>query len=165
MTTVHIVFGEQGAGKTTYAHKLANQEKAVCFSIDDWMATLYEADLPKPLDFAWIMERVQRCEHLIWLTAVDIAHNGGNVILDLGFMKQQDRTRFIYLAQEQQLLVRTHFVTAPHDLRRNRVLLRNKSKTDTFSFEVTPEMFDFMEHQFEPPTNTELSNSIVIRSK
>ena len=164
MATIHIVFGGQGAGKTTYSRKLAEDEKATRFSIDDWMGELYGADLPKPLDFSWVMERVQRCEHRIWLTAADVAQNGGNVILDLGFMKRKDRARFVTLAEDKDLLVQTHFVTALRDVRRKRVLSRNETKGETFSFEVTPEMFDFMEKQFEPPTDDELSKATVFSS-
>lgn len=164
MPTIHLVFGQQGAGKTTYARQLALRKKGTRFSIDDWMHELYGADLPKPLNFSWIMERVQRCEQRIWLTALDIAQNGGNVVLDLGFMKVADRSKFVSLAEAEGLPIERHFVTAPHDVRRNRVALRNENKTETFSFEVTPAMFDFMEKQFEPPTDSELSKTTVSRS-
>lgn len=165
MATVHIVFGQQGAGKTTYSRTLADQEQGVRFSIDDWMGELYGPDLPNPINIAWIMERVQRCERRIWAVASDVAQRGGNVVLDLGFMKVADRSRLVALAQAKSLSVRTHFVTAPLEIRRNRVLSRNVSKGDSFSFEVTPAMFDFMETQFQVPTESELSTSVVFNSQ
>ena len=165
MATIHIVFGKQGAGKTTYARDLATSENATRFSIDDWMGELYGADLPKPMNFAWVMERVRRCEQRIWLTAADVTRNGGNVVLDLGFMKRADRARFVTLAEGEGLSVQKHFVTAPHDVRRKRVLSRNETKGETFSFEVTPGMFDFMEKQFEPPTEDELTESVMYSSQ
>jgi predicted kinase len=165
MATVHIVFGQQGAGKTTYSRTLADQEQGVRFSIDDWMGELYGPDLPNPMSAPWIMERVQRCERIIWAVASDVVQRGGNVILDLGFMKVSDRFRFIEQANAKNLSVRTHFVTAPLEIRRNRVLSRNVSKDDTFSFEVTPAMFDFMEVQFEAPTDSELSTCIVFSAQ
>lgn len=165
MSTIHIVYGEQGAGKTTYALQLASKEQGTGFSIDEWMGELFGPDLSQPLDFAWIMERVKRCEQRIWKTAAAIAKNGNNIILDLGFMKANDRARFSLLAKEQDLAVQLHFVTAPQHLRRHRVSSRNASKNETFSFEVTPQMFDFMETQFEPPSNKELSKSIIYSSE
>jgi predicted kinase len=165
MATVHIVFGQQGAGKTTYSRTLADQEQGVRFSIDDWMGELYGPDLPNPMSAPWIMERVQRCERIVWAVASDVVQRGGNVILDLGFMKVSDRFRFIEQANAKNLSVRTHFVTAPLEIRRNRVLSRNVSKDDTFSFEVTPAMFDFMEVQFEAPTDSELSTCIVFSAQ
>ncbi len=165
MATVHIVFGQQGAGKTTYSRKLADEEQGTRFSIDDWMGELYGPDLPKPMSFPWIMERVQRCERRIWAVASDVAQRGGSVILDLGFMKVDDRSRFVALAQAKNLPVRTHFVTAPLEVRRDRVLARNLRKGDTFSFEVTPDMFDFMETQFQAPTDKEAEACIVFDSQ
>lgn len=162
MATVHLVFGAQGAGKTSYSRQLAEQSKGTRFSIDDWMGELYGPDLPNPMSFPWIMERVGRCHRRIWSVASDVSQGGGNVVLDLGFMKVADRTRFLALADAKALSVQMHFVTAPHDLRRNRVMSRNVNKGDTFSFEVTPAMFDFMEGYFEPPTREELSACIVV---
>jgi predicted kinase len=159
--TAHIVFGPQGAGKSTYARELAVEVRAVIFSIDDWMHELYGPDLPKPLDFGWIMERVGRCEKRIWNTALEVARTGGNVVLDLGFMKIDSRTEFANLAESCSLPSQLHFVDAPHDVRRKRVLARNTEKGETFSFEVTPGMFDFMEKQFERPTEAELSKAVV----
>ena len=58
IATVHIVFGSQGAGKTTYARQLASETKGTRFSIDEWMGELFGPDLPKPMSLPWIMERV-----------------------------------------------------------------------------------------------------------
>jgi predicted kinase len=164
LATVHIVFGPQGAGKTTYSRTLAQESNATRFSIDEWMGELFGPDLARPIDFAWVMERVQRCERRIWATASEIAALGGTVVLDLGFMKVADRLRFVSLAQNAGVPTQLHFVSASHDVRRNRVVARNNSKGDTFAFEVTPAMFDFMEKHFEPPTEAERSRAIVFSS-
>jgi predicted kinase len=158
---LHLVFGPQGAGKSTYSRSLAKQLNGTVFSIDEWMARLYGPDLPKPLNFIWIMERVKRCEIQIWITAREVAKNGGNVVLDLGFMKVRTRAEFSALAKQAGIPINSHFVTAPHAVRRNRVLSRNTEKGETFSFEVTPAMFDFMEKEFEAPGEAELARSTV----
>lgn len=165
MGKVHIVFGPQGAGKSTYSRRLANDVRAVQFSIDDWMNELYGPDLPKPLNFAWILERVRRCEERIWATASKVALVGGNVVLDLGFMKVASRTKFVELAQACTLPSQLHFIDSPHDVRRGRVLSRNSEKGETFSFEVSPDMFDFMETQFQRPTDAELATALVSTSE
>jgi predicted kinase len=158
MATIHMVFGPQGAGKSTYARQLAERVAGVRFSIDDWMGHLYGPDLPKPMDIAWIMQRVHRCEQRIWATAADVAARGSDVVLDLGFMKEANRTEFLSLAASNGLPTQLHLVDAPCDIRRRRVLARNQHKGETFSFEVTPAMFDFMEQQFEPATAVELES-------
>lgn len=161
MGDIHIVFGPQGAGKSTYARTLATSQNGIRFSIDDWMAQLYGPDLPNPLNFGWIMERVKRCERQIWATTQEIAKNGGKVVLDLGFMKEKNRAEFSNLTEKAGLASNLHYLIAPHDVRRRRVLARNSEKGKTFAFEVTPMMFDFMEKEFEAPGEAELANATV----
>lgn len=38
---VHLLCGLPGAGKTTYAARLAAENSAVRFSLDEWMLRLY----------------------------------------------------------------------------------------------------------------------------
>ncbi len=165
MADIHLVFGEQGAGKTTYARQLADQADAVHFSIDDWMGELYAPDLPQPLNLGWVMERVQRCESRIWATASQAVQRGTSVVLDLGLIKAGDRARFVSRASEMGSAVQRHFVTAPLEVRRQRVVARNVDKGVTYAFEVKPGMFDFMERQFEAPANDELVDCVVFDSR
>jgi predicted kinase len=161
---VHLVFGPQGAGKSTYARELATRVGGVRLSIDEWMGDLFGPDLTRPLNFAWIMARVQRCEQRIWVTASAIAVAGGSVVLDLGFMKVASRTAFRSRAEAAGLSVQLYVVSAPHELRRRRVLTRNTDQGATFSFEVTPTMFDVMEREFEPPTAEELAVATAVET-
>ncbi len=162
MSTLHLVFGPQGAGKSTEARRLAAALGAVRMSIDDWMAGLFGPDLPLPLDLGWVMERVRRCEQRIGTLAVDIARAGTPVVLDLGFMRVDDRRRFAALAHSAGLACQLHHVDAPLALRRQRVATRNLERSDTFAFEVTPAMFDAMEGRFEPPTAEELATARIV---
>lgn len=164
MGSIYIVFGPQGAGKSTYARQLARDVGGVRFSIDDWMARLYGADMPSPPDLAWVMERVGRCEAQIWATAADVAASGGRAVLDLGFMKAAQRAAFAARARELGLPVSLHFVDAAPEVRRGRVLERNAQRGETFAFEVTPAMFEFMERQFERPTDEELAIATMVRT-
>ena len=162
MNKVHLVFGPQGAGKSTYSKKLAAQLNGVHMSIDEWMWEMYGKDLPKPMNLNWVMERVERCEQRIWALTKQISICGGTVILDLGFMKVKNRELFISLAAENNMMLQLHYVNAPAETRRKRVLDRNNKKGETFIFEVTPELFDFMEKEFENATEPELKKAIII---
>lgn len=105
MNKVHLVFGSQGAGKSTYSKNLAEQVNGVHMSIDEWMGDLFGMDLPKPMNLPWIMERVERCEKRIWTTTKQISVCGGSVILDLGFMKVKKRGLFLCLAEEHNIKI------------------------------------------------------------
>lgn len=103
------------------------------------------------------MERVQRCEAQIWATTAQISQAGGCIVLDLGFTKLESRNNFRHRAGQIGAEVQLHVLDAPYAIRKERVMKRNTEKGDTFSFEVTPMMFDFMEKEFQRPTEEELS--------
>jgi len=162
--TLHVIFGPQGAGKSTYAQELARRTPAVHFALDDWMARLFAPDMPKPLEFEWMMDRVERCEAQIWSTAAGVMAAGTSVVLDLGLLRKADRRRVAEIAEACELPIQFHFVTAPEPARRTRVLARTEVRTETFAMDVTPELFEFMEGVYEAPDAAELAGCLVSES-
>ena len=152
-----LVVGCTGAGKTTYARRLADEIGGVRFSIDEWMTTLFWADSPQPLQFAWTMERVERCEAQIFETARLVAARGIPSILDLGFTKSAHREAFRARAAQAGLSARVHFIDVPADERWYRVNRRNREQGETYAIQVDRQMFDFMEGMWEPPSEAEWS--------
>jgi predicted kinase len=159
--TLHAIFGPSGAGKTTYAHAFARREKAVAFILDDWMARLFGPDMPQPVEFEWMMERVNRCEAQIWSSAAAVLAAGTPAILDIGLMRRSDRERVRQIAEGAGIPLQFHYVTAPAEARRARVAERNTVRGENFAIEVTPEMFEFVEGIFETPDPAELEGAIV----
>jgi len=139
--TLNVIFGPSGAGKTTYAHAFARREGAVAFILDDWMARLFGPDIPDPIEYDWMVERVGRCEAQIWSTAAAVLAAGSSVILDLGLMRRADRARIREIASAVGLPVQWHFVTAPTEVRRARVDERNVVRGESFAIHVTSDMF------------------------
>jgi predicted kinase len=159
--TLNVIFGPCGAGKTTYAHAFARREKAVAFILDDWMARLFGPDMPEPLQYDWMIERVGRCEGQIWATAAGVLATGTSVILDIGLMRRSDRARVREIAEATGLSLQFHFVDAPQEVRRARVLDRNVVRGESFAIEVTPDLFEFIEGVYEPPEPGELAGAIM----
>ena len=159
---VHLVFGPVGAGKSTHARALAVREAAVRLAIDDWMHELFAPDLVDLRDFGWIMARVRRCEQRIRATALDVLRTGTPVVLDLGLMTAASRAAWRAWAADNGHALHDHFVDAPACLRAQRVRARNATRGETFSFEVTPQMFEFMEQVYEPPALAELQDATII---
>lgn len=160
--TLHVIFGPQGAGKSTYARDLARRLPAVAFAIDDWMGRLFGPDMPEPLEFDWMMERVDRCEAQIWSTAAGVIAAGTSVVLDLGLMRRSDRARVAEIAQAVEIPLQWHFVDAPLEARRERVLGQRDGEGSRML--VTPEMFHFTEKAYEAPDEAELRGCIVSQS-
>ncbi|THD70106.1 ATP-binding protein [Phenylobacterium sp.] len=159
--TLNVIFGPCGAGKTTYAHAFARREKAVAFILDDWMARLFGPDMPEPLEYEWMLERVGRCEAQIWSVAAGAIAAGTSVILDIGLMRRADRARVRQIADATQLLLQWHFVDAPAEVRRARVAGRNVVRGESFAIDVPPDMFDFIEGVYEPPEPAELNGAVM----
>ena len=158
---LNVVFGPCAAGKTTYARALARRENAVLFVLDEWGARLFGPDLQGPIEFAWMLERLGRCNQLIWSTAAAVLAAGASVVLDVGAMRRADRERIRQIAEEKGLSPQWHFVDAPQEVRRARVAGRNAAKGETFVMEVTPEMFEMLEAIYEPPAPAELEGAVL----
>ncbi|MEM9605165.1 MAG: ATP-binding protein [Pseudomonadota bacterium] len=151
-----LITGPTGAGKTTHALAVAGERGAIRFSIDPWMQTLYAKDMTA-LDFDWMMERVERCYVQIWSVCEQILAVDGHVVLDLGFTTRRQRQRFVDLADAAGVTAELHYVTAPTDTRKQRVRQRNAEKDPRlYAFDVTDDMFAFMEPRYEPPSAEEL---------
>jgi predicted kinase len=155
---IHLICGSTGAGKTTYALRLCESLGAIRFSIDEWMTALFWMDTPQPLDPSWSMERVERCLTQMWAVVLRIAARNVPCVLDVGFGQAQSRTRFADLAKAAGLSVQLHFIDVSADERWRRVQARNAQKGETYQlgFDVTREMFDFVEALWEPPTDAEM---------
>jgi predicted kinase len=158
---LNVIFGPCGAGKTTYAHTFARRDKAVAFILDDWMARMFGPDMPEPIEYDWMLERVARCEAQIWSVAAAVIGAGGSVILDIGLMRRADRARIREIAEATGLPLRFHFVDAPQEVRRARVAGRNVVRGENFAIEVSPDMFDFIEGVYEPPEPAELAGAVI----
>jgi hypothetical protein len=76
-----------GAGKTTFARRLEQQEGAIRFTHDEWMHRLYGPNPPADR-FQTLARRV---EELIWQLAGDLLSRGVDVILDTGFWSRASR--------------------------------------------------------------------------
>ncbi len=162
MPRLIFVCGAIGAGKTTYSISLADETKAVRFSIDSWMQNLFSKDLIE-LDFLWITERVNRCNLQIRDIAAQVLKSDSSVILDLGFTTKDQRRVFHRWAEDMNITPELHYLKASRKLRKLRVAKRNREKDpNLYAFEMTDTIFNFMEPKFEVPDTKELSNSIII---
>ena len=159
---IHLILGNTGSGKTTYANTLKKETKGIIFSIDTWNNTLFLAD-KKPEDgLDWFLERIERAETIILDLITQLENANTDAILDLGLSKLAHREKFRKFAALHNYQIKTHFLDISKATRLQRVLQRNKEQGTTFEFEVTQENFDFMESWFERPTEIEMKDGVII---
>ncbi|MGJ8732770.1 AAA family ATPase [Cellulophaga fucicola] len=159
---IHLIVGNTGSGKTTYANELKSKTNGIIFSIDTWNNTLFFAD-KKPEDgLEWFLERIDRAEVLIMNLVQQLEASKTDAILDLGLSKYDHREKFRNFAKTNGYQLKTHFLDISKETRFNRVMKRNTEKGDTFEFEVSKENFDFMETWFQKPSKEEMKKGIVI---
>jgi len=125
------------------------------------MQTLYSADYdPKMHSFDWLIERTERCNTQIRQIAELLIKQGINIILDFGFADVESRKFYREWPASHGANVSVHFLDIPVEERRKRLHKRNEERGETFMFEVTDEMFDYVESMFVPPSEEELINGL-----
>ncbi len=156
MGQLYLVLGPVGAGKSTYAGRLALRIRGVWLNLDDWMVTLFgEDDRPEVGRMDWYMERCDRCLRQIWKTTLDLAERDIPVVLELGLVQRHARSAFYEKVDATEHELSVHVLDAPLDARWERVQQRNEQRGATFSMLVSREVFELASRVWEPPDEQE----------
>jgi predicted kinase len=148
--TLHLICGQAGAGKTTYAKHLEELESAIRFSKDEWIVALYGRDLTLE-DWS---QYEPRCYAIIESVTVPLLKSGINVIWDYGFWYSEERIKALNFANNLRAHCMLHYLATETKLRRDRVLNRNSSLTHD-SVAISAEDFDKQLGWFEVPSEDE----------
>jgi predicted kinase len=159
-----MISGPIGAGKTTLARRLAEENEALRFSLDEWVMQLFGSEAPDPMVFEWWAERCKRCSERIWSICQPLLVQSVDVVLDFGFPSVAHREEYRCRATQVGAMVHLHIVSAEADLRWKRVQARNRDRSHTFALVVTEEMFVGSEVWWEPPSDAELAGPITVHS-
>jgi predicted kinase len=134
---------------------VARECSAVRWTLDDWMVTLFRADRPETGLVTWYRERAQRCIDQIWKLTLQLTARGDDVVLELGLLRRDERERFYERVGEHGLPLTIVVLDAARDVRRARVLQRNRHRGPTFSMEVPLEIFELASDLWQAPEKDE----------
>ena len=81
--------------------------------------------------------------------AHEILNSGSDVVLELGLIQQSLREQIYDLVEKIDFPMKIYVVDAPKEVRRQRVLNRNIEKGETYSMEVSEEIFEFANSMWE----------------
>src|SRR5262245_15244576 len=121
MSRAHLLSGPVGAGKTTFARSLAEEQRAVVFSIDDWMIRLFGHHMPRDVFHA----RLTACMGVIYETSTRLLELGTDVVLDCGYWRREHRAHAREQLRASGAELRWYYFDVPPSERWSRLERRN----------------------------------------
>jgi predicted kinase len=162
MSTVHLISGLPGAGKSTYAQQLQLRTGAVVFTLDRFLITMFgRYDVPD-VGGSEHVRRVLACREVIWMSAERLLVHGSDVILDDGYFLRSHRREVIDAAVALGAAAKIHFIDTPLDQIRKRLTDRNQN-LPVFNFAIGPETLEGCVRLFETPSDADAAEVIVVQ--
>lgn len=152
MTTLHLICGLPGSGKTTLAKQLEKSYNALRLCPDEWIAEI----LANPTDIVELDRLRSPVESVQWDIAKRALELGVNVILEWGFWSRAERIFYRSEAEALGAHAKVHYLNTDLDELWDRLVKRN-SNLPSGTFVVTKENLELWAKSFEPPTEDELS--------
>jgi hypothetical protein len=144
MPTTHLIHGFLGAGKTTFAKRLAVAHGAVRYSPDEWMVRLHGIDPPADR-FAGFLEEIYARINAAWPADLE---NGHDVVLDFGFWRRAERDAARARAASLGAGVKLYALICPEETARARCRARNVRLEG--SLFIADNTYDALMARFEP---------------
>ncbi|MEV6326329.1 ATP-binding protein [Streptomyces sp. NPDC051909] len=146
MTTLFLMVGLPGAGKTTEARRLADEHGALRLTPDEWMLPLFgtaEADGKRD-----VLEG-----RMLWL-ALEAVKLGTDVVVDFGCWSRDERSAIRWLAEAEGAAFRMVYLSVDPATQRARIARRQES-TPEGTFPMTEADLAQWRAYFEEPDPVE----------
>ncbi|MFD2610634.1 AAA family ATPase [Deinococcus taklimakanensis] len=145
MTTLTLLCGLPGSGKTTHAREL---EEGGTFRLasDDWMVPLFGQHMPRHV----FDERLSVVRLLQWELAAKLLKSGVDVVLDDGFWTRAERQKYRAQAEAVGAEVQLIYFDVPVEELRRRLSARNQNLIPG-TFEIDDAAPDPFITKFEVP--------------
>lgn len=156
--TLIFFCGKMGAGKSTYAKKLASELGAVFLSEDEWLAVLYPKEIKNFDDY---IKYSSRLKPLLKEHVQSMLHSGISVVLDFPGNTKKQRAWFKEIFSEEQILHRLIYMKADDQLCLMRLEQRRQSLPERARFD-TEEVFHRVTGYFQAPTDDEGYNIEIV---
>jgi predicted kinase len=152
MSTLFLICGLPGAGKTTLARQLEASQPALRLSPDEWIVQL----LADPADTIKLDRLRSPVEAVQWEVAKRTLALGIDVVLEWGFWSRDERNRYRSEAEALGARVELRYLDVGRDELWGRLSRRN-ANLPPGTFTVTEDQLDLWLSWFEPPTADELT--------
>ena len=149
-STVYLLCGFIGAGKTTFARKLEERTGAVRITKDEWLIRLIGHDPTIDGYEAFDHNIIELSRDFAFL----LAGKGIDVIIDEGFWEKEQRAlmrrRIEHIGAEAVL----YYLDTPIEMIRERVAQRSANPPKD-SFRISGELLDYYLQYWQPPSEDE----------
>lgn len=151
-----LLCGKMGAGKTTKAKEIAQNQNAVLLSEDDWLESLYPDEIQSLSDYIAYSHRLKaKIKPLVQ----DLLNKGLDVVMDFpaNTVNQREWLKSIFdeiNAPHELIFIDLNDEKCLKQIQQRRIEQPHRAKTDT------AEMFHQVTQYFSPPTEKEEFNII-----
>lgn len=159
MAEVILICGRICSGKTTYAHQLRCQSKAVLLSIDEVMLSIFGQHCGEKHD-----EYAARTQQYPFDKSVELIENGIDVILDWGFWTRDSRDAAKAYYTSHGITCRFHYIDVNDATWHARMEERNAAVLEgkTLAYYVDANLASKFATRFEAPSQDEIDVWITV---
>jgi len=151
-TTLLLMVGLPGAGKTTRAKELAAAHRALRLTPDEWMIALFDGIQPEG--------KRDVLEGRLITIALQALRLGTSVVLDFGLWSRDERSALRWLARAAGASCQVVYLPVARDVQRARIAHRQATAPDQ-TFPMTEADLDRWRGQFQVPDAAELDGGTI----
>ena len=154
MAKIYLICGKICCGKTTYAQKICNENKAILLSVDEITLALFGQHCGDKHD-----EYVERTEKYLLNKSLELIENNINVVLDWGFWTKLERLAVKEFYESRGIEYELHYIDVSEETWQYRLNKRNNAvlAEETSAYYVDDNLAAKFASIFEIPDKDEIS--------
>ena len=145
--TLYFFCGKMGAGKSTTAKQITEDQRAVLISEDEWLNVLYPNQIKT---FDEYLEYSSRMRPLVKNHVQNMLSVGVDVVMDFPANTKKQRKWFLNLVSEIDAQHQLIFLNLTNEQCLHQIAQRRQEQPERSAFD-TEEMFFQLTHYFEVP--------------
>jgi len=144
--TLHLMCGKIASGKSTLAQLLAEEQRALVLSEDQWLSRLYPEQIKSVADY---LRCARQIRGVLGPLVIDVLSAGVSVVLDFPANTVADRQWLRGLADTAKVPHCLHYLAVDDDTCRVRLHARNALAEHEFA--ASDAEFDLISSYFQVP--------------